>query len=94
MRVLIADDHGIVRTGIRLLLECQPDRSAILLAELRVNIEMGAADQGPSAIGSAAAGRHKNSQHQDGNVLHNQTIASIGHEHETGDVRASYDVSA
>jgi DNA-binding NarL/FixJ family response regulator len=25
MRVLIADDHGIVRTGIRLLLERQPD---------------------------------------------------------------------
>ncbi|MDX6625124.1 MAG: hypothetical protein QOE56_113, partial [Solirubrobacterales bacterium] len=25
MRVLIADDHGIVRSGIRLLLERQPD---------------------------------------------------------------------
>ena len=25
MRVLIADDHGIVRSGLRLLLERQPD---------------------------------------------------------------------
>lgn len=25
MRILVADDHGIVRAGIRLLLERQPD---------------------------------------------------------------------
>ena len=29
MKVLIADDHGIVRTGIRLLLERQPDVEVI-----------------------------------------------------------------
>jgi DNA-binding NarL/FixJ family response regulator len=29
MRILVADDHGIVRTGIRLLLERQPDLDVI-----------------------------------------------------------------
>ena len=29
MRVLIADDHGIVRSGLRLLLERQPDIEVI-----------------------------------------------------------------
>ena len=52
------------------LLQCQGNGSAIVLAQLRVNMEMRAADQGPSALGSAAAERHKNSQRQDGKVLH------------------------
>src|SRR5438445_5542812 len=29
MRILVADDHGIVRSGIRLLLERQPDISVV-----------------------------------------------------------------
>jgi YesN/AraC family two-component response regulator len=29
MRVLIADDHGIVRSGLRLLLERQPDLEVV-----------------------------------------------------------------
>ncbi len=33
MRVLIADDHGIVRTGIRLLLDNQPDMTVVGEAE-------------------------------------------------------------
>ena len=50
-----------------------------MLAELRVNMEMGAADQGPSALGSAAAERHKSSQHQDGKVLHPQNDSRVAH---------------
>src|SRR5947199_494845 len=38
-------------------------------------MEMGAADQGPSGIGSAAAEGHKSSQQQDCKVLHDQKIA-------------------
>src|SRR3954447_7902983 len=38
-------------------------------------MEMGAADQGPSGIGSAAAEGHKSSQQQDCEVLHDQKIA-------------------
>ena len=72
---------GAERTGcteeLSYLLQCQGDGSAIVLAELRVNMEMRAADQGPSAIRSAGAERHKNSQHQDGKVLHDQTITGI-----------------
>ena len=52
------------------LLQCQRDGSPISLAQLRINMEMRAADQCPSALGSTAAERHKNSQHQNGNVLH------------------------
>jgi DNA-binding NarL/FixJ family response regulator len=33
MRVLIADDHGIVRSGVRLLLERQPDMEVVAEAE-------------------------------------------------------------
>ena len=33
MRILIADDHGIVRSGLRLLLERQPDMEVIAEAE-------------------------------------------------------------
>ncbi len=33
MRVLVADDHGIVRAGIRLLLERQPDLEVVAEAE-------------------------------------------------------------
>lgn len=33
MRVLVADDHGIVRSGIRLLLERQPDIEVVAEAE-------------------------------------------------------------
>jgi DNA-binding NarL/FixJ family response regulator len=29
MRILVADDHGIVRAGIRLLLERQPDLDVV-----------------------------------------------------------------
>ena len=29
MRILVADDHGIVRAGIRLLLERQPDLEVV-----------------------------------------------------------------
>ena len=29
MRIVIADDHGIVRSGIRLLLERQPDLEVV-----------------------------------------------------------------
>jgi DNA-binding NarL/FixJ family response regulator len=29
MRILVADDHGIVRSGIRLLLERQPDLDVV-----------------------------------------------------------------
>src|SRR3982751_156216 len=32
------------------LLECQRDQSAIVLAELRVNMKVGAADQGPCTL--------------------------------------------
>jgi len=33
MRVLVADDHGIVRTGVKLLLDRQPDMEVIAEAE-------------------------------------------------------------
>ncbi len=33
MRILIADDHGIVRGGLRLLIERQPDMQVIAEAE-------------------------------------------------------------
>src|SRR4051794_28864530 len=59
------------------LLESQSDRLAVVLTELGVNMEMGAADQGPSAIGSPAAERRESSQRQDGKVLHDQTIAGL-----------------
>src|SRR3712207_3655071 len=37
MRVLIADDHGIVRSGLRLLLESQPDIEVV--AEVEDGVE-------------------------------------------------------
>jgi DNA-binding NarL/FixJ family response regulator len=37
MRVLIADDHGIVRSGLKLLLESQPDMEVV--AEARDGVE-------------------------------------------------------
>jgi DNA-binding NarL/FixJ family response regulator len=37
MRILIADDHGIVRSGLRLLLERQPDMEVV--AEARDGVE-------------------------------------------------------
>ena len=37
MRVLIADDHGIVRSGIRLLLERQPDIEVVAEAGERLD---------------------------------------------------------
>jgi hypothetical protein len=58
-------------------LECDGDRSTILSAELGVNAKMRAADQGPSAIRSAAAERRQNSQHQNGQILLDQTISGI-----------------
>ena len=33
MRILIADDHGIVRGGLRLLLDRQPDMEVVAEAE-------------------------------------------------------------
>ena len=32
LKILVADDHGIVRAGIRLLLERQPDLSVVAQA--------------------------------------------------------------
>ena len=33
IRVLIADDHGIVRSGLRMLIERQPDMEVVAEAE-------------------------------------------------------------
>ncbi len=33
MRILIADDHGIVRSGMRLLIDRQPDMEVVAEAE-------------------------------------------------------------
>ena len=81
--VVFESGMGSERAGLEKersqMLERQSDRLAIVLTQLRVNMEMGAADQGPSAIGSPAAEWHKNSQHQDGKVLHDQTIPGFPH---------------
>ncbi len=44
IRVLLADDHGIVRAGLRALLEAQPDMTVV-----------GEAEDGPSAIAQVQA---------------------------------------
>ncbi len=46
MRILIADDHGIVRTGLRLLLDRQPDMQVVAEAQ-----------DGPEAVEMALAQR-------------------------------------
>ena len=38
MRVLIADDHGIVRSGLRLLLEREPDIEVVAEASCRERV--------------------------------------------------------
>src|SRR6266516_4816558 len=51
MRILIADDHGIVRSGLRLLLDRQPDMEVVAEAEDGVDaLEKAVADRPDLAI--------------------------------------------
>ena len=50
MRILIADDHGIVRSGVKLLLDRQPDMEVVAEAEDGVDaLEQALAHRSPTS---------------------------------------------
>jgi DNA-binding NarL/FixJ family response regulator len=57
MRILIADDHGIVRSGLKLLLESQPDMEVVAEASDGVEaVELALREQPDLCILDAAEG--------------------------------------
>ena len=69
MRILIADDHGIVRSGLRLLLDRQPDMEVVAEAadgaeavELALRERPDCASSTSACRGSPACRRHARSR--------------------------------
>ena len=57
MRILIADDHGIVRSGLRLLLDRQPDMEVVAEAADGVEAVELALASAPTCASSTSACR-------------------------------------
>ena len=54
MRILIADDHGIVRGGLRLLIDRQPDMEVVAEAATASRRSSGALARGPTCACSTS----------------------------------------
>ena len=52
VRIVIADDHGIVRSGVKLLLDRQPDMEVVAEAEDGVDAVEKVIEQGPTSRSS------------------------------------------